>query len=109
MPLPLPDLDTRAWDDLVEEGRALIPRFSPAWTDHNVHDPGITFLELLAWLTEMSVYRLNQVPDGHRRAFLALAGVSPEPTRAAQAVLTVAPDPAGPGPIDLPIGAEIEA
>ena len=42
MPLPLPHLDDRRWQDLVEEGRALIPRLAPAWTDHNVHDPGIT-------------------------------------------------------------------
>lgn len=21
----------------------------PDWTDHNVHDPGVTMLELLAW------------------------------------------------------------
>jgi hypothetical protein len=25
------------------------PLTVPDWTDHNVHDPGVTMLELLAW------------------------------------------------------------
>ena len=43
-----PDLDDRTWQDLVDEMRALIPRYAPGWTDHNVHDPGVTLLELFA-------------------------------------------------------------
>jgi hypothetical protein len=86
MPLPLPDLDTRRWVDLVDEARALIPRYAPGWTDHNLHDPGITLIELLGWLVELDVYRLNRVPEAHKRKFLALAGFSPTPPRAARAV-----------------------
>src|SRR5262245_9008322 len=89
MPLPLPNLDTRRWNDLVDEGRALIPRYAPAWTDHNAHDPGITLVELLAWLTEMDVYRANQVPDRHIRKFLSLVGYSQLPPQPASAVLTL--------------------
>src|SRR5437588_464833 len=33
MPLPLPVLDNRSWSELVSEGRALIPRVAPAWTE----------------------------------------------------------------------------
>jgi predicted phage baseplate assembly protein len=88
MPLPLPNLDTRTWADLVEEARALIPRYAPAWTDHNVHDPGITVIELLAWLVEQQVYRVNRVPAAHRRKFLALAGVFPAPPRPACVALS---------------------
>ena len=39
----------------------LIPRYAPGWTDHNVSDPGITVLELFAWLTEAMLYRINRV------------------------------------------------
>lgn len=88
MPLPLPNLDTRRWADLVDEGRALIPRYAPQWTDHNAHDPGITILELLAWLGEMDVYRTNQVSDRHIRKFLSLVAFPPMPPKAARAVLT---------------------
>src|SRR5829696_6415731 len=107
MPLPLPDLDTRTWADLVEEARALIPRYAPGWTDHNLHDPGITVIELLAWLTEMDVYQLNRVPEAHRRKFLALVGVRPRGPRSATAVLGLAPP--GPGPVRVPLGAEFAA
>lgn len=88
MPLPLPDLDTRRWADLVEEGRALVPRYArEAWTDHNVHDPGITLMELFAWLIEQQIYRVNRVPDRHRRKFLQLLGFPPRPPLPSQSVL----------------------
>ena len=77
MPLDIPDLDDRRWADLVEEARALIPRVAPRWTDHNAHDPGITFIELFAWLAEMQLYQLNRVGERHREAFARLAGVQP--------------------------------
>ena len=79
MPLPLPDLDTRRWGDLVDEGRAQIPRYAPTWTDHNIHDPGVTLVELFAWLTEGDIYRINRIPERHRRKFLALIGHAPLP------------------------------
>ena len=75
MPLDIPNLDDRRWADLVEEARALIPRVAPRWTDHNAHDPGITFIELFAWLAEMQLYQLNRVGERHREAFARLAGV----------------------------------
>ena len=79
MAVPLPNLDDRRWADLVEEGRALIPLYAPGWTDHNIHDPGIMLMELLAWVAEMDIYWLNRIPDRHKRRFLALAGIQPQP------------------------------
>lgn len=63
MPLPITDLDTRRYDDLVTELQALIPQLAPHWTNRNASDPGVTLIELLAWITETSLYRLNQIPD----------------------------------------------
>lgn len=88
MPLPLPNLDTRRWADLIEEGRALIPRYAPDWTDHNIHDPGITLMELLAYRIEQMMYRANRVPEQHRRKFLALMGFLPRPPCPAETVLS---------------------
>ncbi|MGW0809104.1 putative baseplate assembly protein [Nonomuraea sp. NPDC002799] len=85
--LPLPGLDDRRWQDLVDEARALIPLYAPGWTDHNAHDPGIMLMELFAWLAEMDLYRVNQVTDGHRRRLLALAGITPLPPRPAGTLL----------------------
>lgn len=107
MPLPLPSLDTRRWDDLVAEGRALIPRHAPAWTDHNVHDPGIMLMELFAWLSEQLMYRANRIPERHLQRFLALAGFPPVPPRPATAVLgAVLPTP---GPLAVPEGLVVVA
>jgi hypothetical protein len=83
--LPLPDLDDRRWTDLVDEGRSLIPIVAPAWTDHNLHDPGVTLMEMLAWIAETDIYRADRIPESHLRAFLALAGFAcrfPAPARA---------------------------
>lgn len=107
MPLTLPNLDDRRWSDLVEEGRALIPVYAPSWTDHNVHDPGITLIELFAWQAEMDIYQINRVPDTHRRKFLALVGIEPEPPKPARALLSLVLQPGSP-PLPLPARLEFE-
>jgi Baseplate J-like protein len=105
MPLLLPNLDDRTWADLIDEGRSLIPVYGPEWTDHNVHDPGITIMELLAWIAEMDIYRLNQISDDEKRRFLALIGVSPRPPRPAWTVLGFRLK-GGASPVTLPRGLE---
>ncbi|HUS09299.1 MAG TPA: putative baseplate assembly protein [Pyrinomonadaceae bacterium] len=90
MSIALTNLDDRRWVDLVEDGRAMIPFYSPKWTDHNIHDPGITLIELFAWLAEMDIYRLNRIPERHLRKFLSLIGIHPYTPKAAIAILTLA-------------------
>lgn len=90
MPLLLPNLDDRSWADLADEGRSLIPVYGPEWTDHNASDPGITLVELLAWIAEMDIFRLNLVSDAERLKFLNLVGVKPRPPIPASAVLKFA-------------------
>ncbi|OKH18094.1 baseplate protein J [[Limnothrix rosea] IAM M-220] len=72
MSLPLPNLDDRNYAQLVEAAIAQIPVEYPEWTDHNPSDTGITLIEMLAWLTEMVLYRVNQVPDQNITSFLSL-------------------------------------
>lgn len=72
MPLELPDLDDRRYDDLVAEALALIPAHAPEWTNHNASDPGITLVEMFAYLAEMLMYRANRVGEDNQRAFLRL-------------------------------------
>src|SRR5215471_14625783 len=75
MPLPAPNLDDRGFQDILDEARRLIPRYCPEWTDHNLSDPGITLLELFAWMTDLLIFRLNRVPDRNYIKFLELIGV----------------------------------
>jgi hypothetical protein len=108
MPLPLPSLDDRAWKDLTDQGTALIPRYSPDVTVRLASDPGITLLEMLAWLTEMTIYRLNRVPDRHREKFLHLLGFTREAPQPAHAFLSFALDSSA-APFELPAGVQFQA
>ena len=80
MPLPIPTLDDRTFDQLVEEAKTLIPKHFPAWTDHNYSDPGIAFMELFAFLIENTIYQINRVPDRSLEHFASLLGVAPTPS-----------------------------
>ena len=83
--IPAPKLDDRTYADIVAEAMRLIPRYCPEWTNHNPSDPGITILELTAWMTELILYRLNRVPEKNYLAFLNMIGIrlrSPQPARA---------------------------
>src|SRR4051794_4325277 len=83
MRLPEIGLDDRRFQDLVSEARMRISRACPEWTEHNVSDPGITLIELFAWMTEMLVYRVNRVPDKLHVALLELLGLNLAPPSAA--------------------------
>lgn len=72
MAIAIPSLDDRVYADLVSEARTLIPVYDPSWTNHNESDPGITLMELFAWLTELQIYALDQITDEHRLTFLRL-------------------------------------
>lgn len=88
MTLPTPDLDDRRFQDIVDEAKTLIPRYCPEWTNHNLSDPGVALIELFAWMTEMTLYRLNQVPDRFYVKFLELVGIELFPPVAAATELT---------------------
>ena len=85
MPLPLPNLDDRTFNDLSLEMRSLIQRYDKTWTNHNTSDPGITLIELFAWLAELLIYRMNRVESRNYLTFLELIGIKPS---GPQAVVT---------------------
>lgn len=69
-------LDDRTFDDLVGEAVNLLPTLAPEWTNHNPSDPGITLVELLAYFTEILIYRLGLITPSTRLQFLKLLGGS---------------------------------
>jgi predicted phage baseplate assembly protein len=80
----VPVIDDRRYSDILDELRTRIPRYTPewkGWTDLNDSDPGITFSQLVAWLTEMMIYRMGKVPELNYIKFLELIGIE---LRAAQ-------------------------
>jgi predicted phage baseplate assembly protein len=88
MPLPAPQLDDRKFQDIVDEAKRLIPRYCPEWTNHNVSDPGVALIELFAWMSEMVLFRVNQVPERLYVHFLNMVGIEPFPPSAARTDLT---------------------
>jgi len=84
------------WQAFAQALRLEVSRHFPEWTDSNEHDPGLTLLELFAWLTENLAYRTPAIGTragavlAHRLAnaagLLAAAGVAGE-SRAGQAGL----------------------
>ena len=78
MSLPCPNLDNRSFQDIVDDVKRQIGLRCPEWSDHNVSDPGVTLVELFAWMMESTLYRLNQVPDRNYIKFLELLGISLE-------------------------------
>jgi predicted phage baseplate assembly protein len=88
MPLQAPNLDDRTFDQILAQAKLLIPRYAPTWTNQNESDPGITLMELFAWMTEMLIYRVNQVPERNYIKFLELLGITLTPARPAHAELT---------------------
>lgn len=106
MPLPKPNLDNRRFQDIVDEAKRRIPTYTPEWTDHNVSDPGITLIELFAWMTEMLIYQLNRVPEKSYITFLELMGVRLQPPSAASTELTFWLSAPPVEPVRIPVSTE---
>ncbi len=88
MSIPLPNLDDRRFQDLVDDAKRMVQQRCPEWTDHNVSDPGVTLIETFAYLTDVLLYRLNRIPDKLYLAFLELIGVRPHAPTAATVDVT---------------------
>lgn len=96
MPLKdaLPVLDDRRYDDIVAEIRARIPRYTPEWkpqwSDLNDSDPGVILAQTFAWLSDMLLFRMDQVPELQYLKFLELIGIELIPAQPASAEITFA-------------------
>lgn len=107
MPLPDPKLDDRRFQDIVNEAKGLIPHYAPEWTDHNLSDPGVTFIELFAYMTDLILYRLNRVPDKNYIRFMDLLGIRLKDAVPATTVVSFRLSTAQPGPVPIPLGTEV--
>src|ERR671911_396866 len=107
MSLPAPNLDDRTFQDLVDEAKRLVQQRCPEWTDHNVHDPGVTMIELFAWMTDQLVYRLNRVPERNYLKFLDLIDVKLFPPTAATCDITFWLSSPREAEVRVPTGTEV--
>ena len=109
MPLQTPTLDDRKYQDLLDEALARIPVHTPEWTNFNKSDPGVTLIEVFAFLTENLLYRTNQAPERNRRKFLSLLGIPLQPASSAQGLISFTNNLVPPRTITLTKGLEVRA
>jgi predicted phage baseplate assembly protein len=107
MALQAPNLDDRKFQDIVSEARSKIPVYCPKWTDYNLSDPGVTLIELFAWMTDMILYRLNRVPEKNYIKFMDLIGLKLEPPHPAKADITFRLSAPQPQAVTIPEGTEV--
>src|SRR3954452_835935 len=88
MPVDPPAIDLRSYDDLVADALARIPVHNPEWTNFNESDPGVTLLELYAFLTESITYRANLIPERNRVRYLQLLGIARQTAKAARGIVS---------------------
>jgi hypothetical protein len=88
MPLTIPQIDDRNYQQLLDEALARIPVHNPEWTNFNKSDPGVTIIEVFAFLTENLLYRSNQIPERNRVKFLQLLGIPLRPATSARGLVT---------------------
>ena len=87
MPLTEPVLDDRTYRQILEEALARVPVHLPEWTNFNDADPGVTLLQLFAFMTENLLYRANRIPERNRIRFLNLLGIPRQPAVAARGMV----------------------
>jgi predicted phage baseplate assembly protein len=116
MPLAdaLPVIDDRRFEDLLTEIRQRIPRYAPewrpAWNDLNDNDPGITMVQVFAWLADTLIYRMNKIPALGYVKFLQLVGIELHPAEPAHAAITFPLKPTHPLPsVIVPLGTQVSA
>ena len=97
-----------SYADLVAEAKRRIVRYTPEWTDFNESDPGITLVELFAWMTESMLWQMSRVPDHSYMKFLELIGLTPRPAQPARAHLTFEATPGATG-VAVPAGSRFAA
>src|SRR5438045_3031070 len=90
MALPEPAIDTRTYRDLITDALARVPIHTPEWNNLGASDPGVTLLQLFAFLAESAIYRANRLPLRHRQKFLRNLGIGLRPARPARGLVSFA-------------------
>jgi hypothetical protein len=107
VPLPNPIIDDRSYQQLRDELVRRIPVYTPEWTDFNASDPGVTLIELFAFLGENVLFRFNQIPETTKLAYLKLLQIPLRPATPALGLVNMSTqDPSGPL---TPIATEVRA
>jgi hypothetical protein len=110
MPLLAPLLDTTNFEQLLAEAKHRIPVHTPEWTNFaGESDPGITIVELFAFLTDNLLYRANRIPERNYIKYLQLLGIPLQPAAAARGIVTIGNERGPTTPLPLERGIVLKA
>lgn len=87
--LPEIQLDKDRFENMTQEMQNMISSIYPAWSDYNAHDPGITLMELFAWLQEIQQYHMDQISETQLAQYLNLLGRSRRGRKAARVLISL--------------------
>lgn len=107
MSIPLPNLDDRSFQDLVDDAKRHVRATNPGWTDHNLSDPGVTLIEAFAQMVDQLIYRVNRIPELHHLRLLQLLGIKLRPPSATTVDVTFELAKAQPDTVSIPAGTEV--
>jgi predicted phage baseplate assembly protein len=86
---PQPAIQPQSYAQIISEALVRIPVHNPEYTNYqNNTDPGVTILQLFAFMVDNLGYLCNQVPDQNRLKFLNLLGIPMQPPQAASGMVT---------------------
>jgi hypothetical protein len=109
MPIAPPVIDDRRFGQLVDETLARARIHTPEWTNFNQSDPGVTLVQLFAFLGENILYRANLTPERSRAKFLQLLRVPLAPAAEAQGLVAIANERGEAKTQTLPADLEVRA
>lgn len=105
-----PVIDSRDYNEIVEQMKKIIPFYTPEWRcTPDDPDPGTALLLIFAAMFEQTVKRFNQVPYKNFIAFLNLLGVSRLPGQSARSYVTFILSEGAAEPVWIPAGTRISA
>ncbi len=88
-PLMPPAIETQNFQQILSEALVRIPVYNPEYTNYqNNTDPGVTILQLFAFMVDNLNYLCNQIPDQNRIKFLNLLGIPLQAPQAASGMVT---------------------
>jgi hypothetical protein len=73
---PCDDRAMNDWSPLAKALNRTMTEHAPGWTDRNDSDPGLTILELMAFLSEQTLFEREPVPGGAAAAARVIAALA---------------------------------
>ena len=104
---PVPPIDSRGYDELVDQTEQLAALFSPWRPPVTGDDPGRALIRAFAGMARQVLDRLNRIPDRDLLVFLDLIGAEPLAARAATVALTFEPPDGSDATALVPAGTSV--